>query len=148
MTVASAKKQLEGLTQTDSATHVYRRTVELAIAGSTDGTQAEAAWTAIPCSGRVIAAYMTQPSAVASSATDYTTFTLVKRDATGTVSATVATLTTSAEAVVAYAGHDMTVTAANAQVEQSGALSFLSAVGGSGVATGNGTCTVVIEETD
>lgn len=148
MTVASAKKQLEGLTQETEATHVYRRTVSVVVAGSTDGSQAEAAWTAIPCSGRVIAAYLTQPSAVASSATNYTTFTLVKRDATGTVSATVASLTTSSEAVAAYAGHALTLTPANVALEQGGSLSFLSAVGGSGVATGNGTCTVVIEETD
>jgi len=148
MTVASAKKQLEGLTQTDSATHVYRRCIEVAIAGSTDGTAAEAGWVPVPCSGRVVSAYLTQPSAVASGATNYTTLTLVKRDATGTVSATVAALTTSTEAIAAYAGHAMTLTPANVAVAQGGALSFLSAVGGAGVATGNGTCVVTIEETD
>jgi hypothetical protein len=147
MSINDVKNQMVGLTGSTDALRMMRKTLQVAVAGGTDGAAAEAGWVGIPPNAaKVISVTISQPSAVASDGTSYVTMSLIKRDATGTVSATVATYVTSAVAIAAYAGHAMTLVPTNVSLEAGGSLSFVSAKTSGGVATGDGVCTVVYEE--
>jgi hypothetical protein len=137
----------------DVAEKLLTYTISIPIAASADASTAlaESAWIPIPAAGRVKSVRMTQSGAGTANASNYAVVNLIKRDPTGTTSATVATRATSTTGLAQYSGTGataFTITEANAAVEAGGSLSLSITKAGTGLSTTAGIVLVTIQRTD